>query len=165
VRSDSERTKFNVLEDKDQSSLEKRYQKSIRNCLWELSSCDSLSIPDAHISGIAWDSRKVQPGDVFFALVGGNVDGHQFIDGAVERGAAAVIGNATYMTWDPEANEGLGGYVNTGGNRFSVYAEVRNQPGTGIDRFWIRAVDKLVMDKPAQTNAVTIGSGNIVAHH
>jgi len=92
VHSDSERTKFNVLEDKDQSSLEKRYQKSLRNCLRELSSCNSLSIPDVHISGIAWDSRKVQPGDVFFALVGENVDGHKFINSAIERGAAAVVG-------------------------------------------------------------------------
>jgi UDP-N-acetylmuramyl pentapeptide synthase len=125
-----------------------------------------ISTPhDSHITGIVWDSRKVQPGDVFFALVGGNVDGHQFIDGAVERGAAAVIGKATYMTWDPEANEGLGGYVNTGGNSFTVYAEDCNQPGIDIDRFWIRAVDKLVMSKPASSNAQTIGGGNIVVPH
>ena len=47
---------------------------------------------DVNISGIAWDSRKVQPGDAFFALVGENYDGHQFILTAVEQGAAAVIG-------------------------------------------------------------------------
>jgi UDP-N-acetylmuramoyl-L-alanyl-D-glutamate--2,6-diaminopimelate ligase len=47
---------------------------------------------DTQISGIVWDSRKVQPGDAFFALVGGNVDGHKFIASAVEKGAAAVFG-------------------------------------------------------------------------
>lgn len=47
---------------------------------------------DAEISGIAWDSRKVKPGDVFFALVGESFDGHQFIRSAVAQGAAAVIG-------------------------------------------------------------------------
>ncbi len=47
---------------------------------------------NVEITGIAWDSRQVKPGDVFFALVGGNVDGHRFIDQAVENGSAAVIG-------------------------------------------------------------------------
>ena len=51
-----------------------------------------VPLPDAYIDGIAWDSRKVQSGDVFFALVGENVDGHKFINSAIERGAAAVVG-------------------------------------------------------------------------
>jgi UDP-N-acetylmuramoyl-L-alanyl-D-glutamate--2,6-diaminopimelate ligase len=72
--------------------LEKKYQKNLRHCLREFSYWAFVTIPDAQITGIAWDSRKVQPGDVFFALVGENVDGHQFINAAVERGAAAVVG-------------------------------------------------------------------------
>jgi len=52
---------------------------------------------DAEISGIAWDSRCVNPGDVFFALVGQAVDGHQFVESAVEQGAAAVIGTRSPM--------------------------------------------------------------------
>ena len=72
--------------------MEKKYQKNLRHCLRELSHWAFVPIPDAHISGIAWDSRKVQSGDVFFALVGENVDGHKFINSAIERGAAAVIG-------------------------------------------------------------------------
>ena len=47
---------------------------------------------DAIISGIALDSRQVNPGDLFFALEGESSDGHRFIPEAVERGAAAVIG-------------------------------------------------------------------------
>jgi UDP-N-acetylmuramoyl-L-alanyl-D-glutamate--2,6-diaminopimelate ligase len=47
---------------------------------------------DTEVTGIAWDSRKVQPGDAFFALVGANFDGHRFIRQAVAAGAAAVIG-------------------------------------------------------------------------
>ncbi|NMB68779.1 MAG: UDP-N-acetylmuramoyl-L-alanyl-D-glutamate--2,6-diaminopimelate ligase [Chloroflexi bacterium] len=43
-------------------------------------------------SGLASDSRSVQPGDLFVALVGGSADGHQYIPAAVERGAAAVLG-------------------------------------------------------------------------
>jgi UDP-N-acetylmuramoyl-L-alanyl-D-glutamate--2,6-diaminopimelate ligase len=44
------------------------------------------------INGLAIDSRQVRPGDVFFALIGGNSDGHRFIPDAIQRGAAAVVG-------------------------------------------------------------------------
>ena len=37
------------------------------------------------------DSREVQQGDVFVALVGQRVDGHDFIDEALKRGAAGFI--------------------------------------------------------------------------
>ena len=37
------------------------------------------------------DSREVVPGGVFFALRGAELDGHQFIEDALDRGAAALI--------------------------------------------------------------------------
>ena len=37
------------------------------------------------------DSRKVKPGDIFVALPGATVDGHDYIDKAVENGAVKVI--------------------------------------------------------------------------
>jgi UDP-N-acetylmuramyl-tripeptide synthetase len=40
------------------------------------------------------DSRRVQPGDVFVALPGAQVDGRNFIPQAVARGAAAVLAEA-----------------------------------------------------------------------
>jgi UDP-N-acetylmuramoyl-L-alanyl-D-glutamate--2,6-diaminopimelate ligase len=43
------------------------------------------------IHGITFDSRKVEPGWLFVALRGTRADGHGFIAGAVERGAAAVV--------------------------------------------------------------------------
>lgn len=66
--------------------------KSLRACLAEMPDLIKKLDRDTQISGIVWDSRKVQPGDAFFALVGGNVDGHKFIASAVEKGAAAVFG-------------------------------------------------------------------------
>ena len=47
---------------------------------------------DVPVCGIAYDSRAVQPGMLFFALKGGNIDGHRFIHAAIENGAAAIVG-------------------------------------------------------------------------
>lgn len=49
-------------------------------------------LPEKEVTGIVYDSREVEPGNLFVALRGGNVDGHHYIVNAVERGAAAVIG-------------------------------------------------------------------------
>ena len=46
---------------------------------------------DRPISGLAIDSRRVAPGNVFFALPGRRADGATFIDEAVSRGAVAVV--------------------------------------------------------------------------
>jgi len=46
---------------------------------------------DRDIAGIAYDSRRVTPGMVFVAIPGVHVDGHDFINTAIDRGAAAII--------------------------------------------------------------------------
>jgi len=46
---------------------------------------------DRPISGITMDSRRVVPGNLFFALPGLRTDGMAFIDEAVSRGAVAVV--------------------------------------------------------------------------
>ncbi|WP_226702254.1 UDP-N-acetylmuramoyl-L-alanyl-D-glutamate--2,6-diaminopimelate ligase [Microbulbifer elongatus] len=48
-------------------------------------------IPDVQVTGVALDSRKVKAGDVFMALRGTVVDGREFIDSAIDSGAAAVL--------------------------------------------------------------------------
>lgn len=40
---------------------------------------------------ISTDSRTLEPGDLFVALVGENFDGHLFLEEAVRRGAAGVV--------------------------------------------------------------------------
>ena len=57
------------------------------------------AIPEARIigsgtnlvSGVVYDSRLVQPGDLFAALRGADCDGHQFVRDAEQRGAAALL--------------------------------------------------------------------------
>jgi len=56
----------------------------------------TLSAADAalRVSGISYDSRKVRPGDLFFALRGAKSDGRAFASEAAARGAVAVVAEA-----------------------------------------------------------------------
>ncbi|MGO9423537.1 UDP-N-acetylmuramoyl-L-alanyl-D-glutamate--2,6-diaminopimelate ligase [Roseiarcus sp.] len=56
----------------------------------DLSGADSTLV-DRPVAGVAFDSRKVAPGDVFFALAGGKDDGLKHAADAVARGAAAIV--------------------------------------------------------------------------
>ena len=46
---------------------------------------------DFAVNGVAFDSRKVGPGDLFVALTGESTDGHRFLDQAFAQGAAGAI--------------------------------------------------------------------------
>ena len=65
--------------------------------------------PETEIRDIAYDSRAVQPGDLFVAVEGFTSDGHRFIPMAMEKGAAAVLCS--------RAPEGDVPYVLTGDTR------------------------------------------------
>ncbi len=43
------------------------------------------------ITGLAFDSRAVEPGGLFFCVIGFRSDGHEFAAAALERGAAALV--------------------------------------------------------------------------
>ena len=51
----------------------------------------SLLGVDAEISGVAIDTRKVARGDLFVAIDGEHVDGHDFLADAAARGAVAAL--------------------------------------------------------------------------
>lgn len=51
------------------------------------------TMPNTKISQIVLDSRQAGPETLFVALPGNNVDGHDYIVDAVERGAAAIVGS------------------------------------------------------------------------
>ncbi len=46
---------------------------------------------DAEVSGLAFDSRKCEKNGMFFAVRGTKVDGHDYIDKAIELGATAIV--------------------------------------------------------------------------
>jgi UDP-N-acetylmuramoyl-L-alanyl-D-glutamate--2,6-diaminopimelate ligase len=43
------------------------------------------------VTSLAYDSRRVHPGTLFFAIQGEKADGHKFIPLALERGAVAIV--------------------------------------------------------------------------
>jgi len=44
------------------------------------------------IKGISIDSRTIIPGDLFFAIIGPNFDGHDFVIEAFKKGAIGIVG-------------------------------------------------------------------------
>ena len=51
-----------------------------------------LPTDDVEITGLTSDSRRVAPGYLFAAIPGSRLDGRRFVDDALRRGAAAVLG-------------------------------------------------------------------------
>jgi UDP-N-acetylmuramoyl-L-alanyl-D-glutamate--2,6-diaminopimelate ligase len=49
------------------------------------------ALPGVEVRALAYDARTVQPGDVFFCVVGFTSDGHDFAPDAVARGAVALV--------------------------------------------------------------------------
>ena len=46
---------------------------------------------DVEIKGISYDTRTIRPGELFVALRGYKTDGHNYIEAAREKGAAAIV--------------------------------------------------------------------------
>lgn len=49
------------------------------------------------VGRLVLDSRKIESGDCFVALVGSQLDGTQFIDGAIKRGAKIVMVSGSHL--------------------------------------------------------------------
>lgn len=55
---------------------------------------------DLNIEGIAYDSRKVKPGDLFVCIKGYKTDGHKYIPQAIKNGAIALIVEEFNRKWN-----------------------------------------------------------------
>jgi len=47
--------------------------------------------PNARAEGYSIDTRTLAPGDLFFAIEGERMDGHNFVEAALQRGAVAAV--------------------------------------------------------------------------
>lgn len=61
--------------------------------LQQVRGIDTISAQST-ITGLAYDSRLVKAGDLFFAIPGTHTDGRRFLADAAQRGAAMAIGEA-----------------------------------------------------------------------
>jgi len=78
------------------------------------------------------DSRRVKPGDVFFAYPGDAADGRNYIAGAIAAGAAAVVFDSQGYEWDPAhgvAHRGVPGLKKLAG---PIAHAVLDQPDSGM---------------------------------
>ena len=65
--------------------------KKLTNIITNLKIEKSIGSQDLTIENIAFDSRKVSKGSVFVAQIGTSVDGHNFIELAIQKGASAIV--------------------------------------------------------------------------
>lgn len=63
----------------------------LKKLIHTLDVLETVGADDVKIAGIQSDSRKVENGFLFVAVRGTAVDGHAYIDGAIAKGAVAVI--------------------------------------------------------------------------
>ncbi|WP_018085514.1 UDP-N-acetylmuramoyl-L-alanyl-D-glutamate--2,6-diaminopimelate ligase [Desulfurispora thermophila] len=67
----------------------------LREILRDIEPVSCTGSLDVEVSGIYYDSRRVEPGGLFVAIPGLKQDGHDFVPAAVQRGAVAVLGQRT----------------------------------------------------------------------
>ena len=63
----------------------------LRELIKNLSIIEMNADAELEISGVSYDSRKTEKGDMFVAIRGFEADGHKFIPKAIENGAAVIL--------------------------------------------------------------------------
>ncbi len=91
------------------------------------------------ITGLAYDSRQVSPGDLFFCVRGFEVDGHDYAPQAVRAGAAALVVERPLDLGVPEI----------------LVASAREQMGPIADRFFEHPSSQLEVLGVTGTNGKT----------
>ncbi len=64
---------------------------ALKNILYKVNLDVVVGTTSLSINAIQFDSRKVEPNNVFVAIKGTVVDGHDFIEQVIDRGATAIV--------------------------------------------------------------------------
>jgi len=92
------------------------------------------------VSGVAYRSGDVRPGDVFFCIPGFNHDGHAFAGDALARGAAAVVSQRP---------------IEVGGQPHAVVADTRRALALAAARYYGNPSEELDVVGVTGTNGKT----------
>lgn len=107
------------------------------------------------IRGISWDSRQSRPGDLFAAITGGQADGHDFIEQAIEKGATAVM----YQKPGKSGKQVLGKQLSASGPQKTVtfvqVADSRAAMAVAANNFYARPSQSLHLTGVTGTNGKT----------
>ena len=128
-------------------------------------------------SQISADSRRIMPGDIFFAFPGDDADGRHFIGDAIERGVAAVLFDDQDFSWDaaidlphlgisnlkPQSGLIANAYYGAP-DRDMFTVAVTGTNGKTSCAYWLAAALSVAQQKPAAPAAVigTLGIGSFV---
>src|SRR6266496_384373 len=114
----------------------------LRDILYKVNIRSVIGSTGVEIKDVQIDSRKIKPGSLFIAVKGVAVDGHQFIDNAIEQGAIAVVTEKK----PPVPNEKI------------VYVEVENSAAAAgfiAHNFFDQPTEKLKLVGVTGTNGKT----------
>lgn len=103
--------------------------KKLSDILYKVHTTALAGNTDIDIVDVQIDSRKVVKGSLFIAMKGVGVDGHQFIDKAIEKGAVAIVCENM-----PAQRDGIS-YVQTSGSAEAAGQIAHNfydQPSTRL---------------------------------
>ncbi len=151
--------------------------------------CTIIGNADEPIEGIAYRSDRVQPGDVFFCIVGKVTDGHSYAQDAINRGAKVLVverklylADATDVTEvvvsdsrkamalaaaafndDPSARFSLVGITGTNGKTTTTYLVNHILNSAGIKTGIIGTVGVLVDGAVEKTSNTTPESSDLQA--
>jgi UDP-N-acetylmuramoyl-L-alanyl-D-glutamate--2,6-diaminopimelate ligase len=64
---------------------------NLKTLLKEIDFVEIRGNDDIDITGLSFDSRNISGNTLFFAIAGAKVDGHEYIDSAIENGTKAVV--------------------------------------------------------------------------
>jgi len=92
------------------------------------------AVAAAQVSGVAYDSRKVRPGFLFFAFPGKYVDGGAFAAQALERGALAIVSES------PRPADFAGAWIQVEHGRRALAVAARNFYGKPDERLAITGI-------------------------
>ena len=76
-----------------------KIKELIKSCPDQIVSCSSFS-EEMEISGMHYDSRRIEKGNLFFAISGYQSDGNKFIGQAIANGASAIVSESNKISND-----------------------------------------------------------------